>query len=302
MKILICDPCESEVTDFLKKNKIEIIYNPQISSQELITEVSKYEGLLVRSRTKVTSEIIKKGKSLRFIGRIGAGVDNIDIEECRRQKILVVNAPFSNSQSVAELTVGLIISLLRKINIADNSMKTGAWIKNEIKGCELSGKTVGIIGYGNIGKKVAEILKVFDCKLLIYSKSNKNTSLANLFSKSDIVTVHTKLTVETRGLIDKKLLGLMKKESYFLNISRGEIVKEDDLYDVLFHEKIAGVALDVYLQEPLPEDSRWRKLNNVILTPHIAGSTIEAMKRAGLTVAADIVRISKGETPKFKVI
>lgn len=302
MKILICDPADNDAIDYLKKNGIEVIYNPNISADELVSEVSRFDGLLVRSRTKVTNEVIKKGVSLKLIGRVGAGIDNIDIEGCKKKKIIVVNAPFANSQSVVELTIGIIISLFRKINFADKSMKEGKWVKNEIKGIELTGKTVGIVGYGSIGQKVAKLLECFGCKILFYSRTNRNSSLNDIFEKSDIVTIHMALNSESKGMVGINLLSKMKKEAYLINISRGEIIIEDDLYKILSEHKIAGCALDVYWQEPLPEDSRWRKLENVILTPHIGGLTTDAMKRAGLTVSEDIVRISKDEKPKYQVI
>jgi len=302
MKILVCDPVKREAISYLSKNGISVAFHSDISEAELMGKVVKFEGLMVRSRTKVTKEVIEKGKQLKVVGRIGSGCDNIDIETCRQKKIIVVNAPDANSQSVAELTVALIISLLRKLDFAFTSMKKDKWLKNEIWGEELASKTVGIIGYGYVGKRLAKLLSCFGCKLQIFSRSYQNCSIDELFSGSDIITIHAALTKKTEGMIGKELLTKMKKHAYLVNISRGSIIDEDALYNVLSNGKIAGAALDVFWQEPLPPDSKWRKLQNVLVTPHIGAATHDALKKASQTVAEDIIRISRGEKPKYQVI
>lgn len=302
MRVLICDPISERALEFLSKNNIDISYKPQISVKELISEIYDFDAIMVRSRTKVTIEVIRKGKKLKTIARIGSGFDNIDINECRKHNIVILNAPEANSQSVAELTITLIISLLRKVELGFVSMKKGLWLKNEIWGHELFGKTVGVFGYGFVGQKVAELLKAFSCKLLIYSLNYKNCDLTELFSNSDIVTIHLTLNNSTKGIIDINLLSKMKKNAYLVNISRGEIINEEDLYDLLKNEKIAGAALDVFWNEPLPKDSKWRKLPNVVLTPHLGAATVDALDRAGMIVAEDIVRIKNSENPKYKVL
>lgn len=301
IRILICDPASQNAINYLISNKIPVDYLPNISPTELLEVVSRYEGLVVRSRTKITKEVIEEGKNLKIVGRIGSGCDNIDIKTCRQRKITVINAPDANSQSVAELTITLIISLLRKLDFVTLSMKEGKWLKNEIRGEELSGKTVGIIGYGYVGKRVAEILSCFGCKLQIYSRSYQNCSINELFSGSDIITIHAALTKETEGMIGKELLTKMKKQAYLVNISRGSIIDEDALYNVLSKGKIAGAALDVFWQEPLEEGSKWRKLKNVILTPHIGAATIEALEKASMSVAEDFVRFFKGIKPLYNI-
>lgn len=301
MNVLISDKINEQSLTLLKDNGVNYDYLPEITPDQLKTSIINYSALVVRSRTKVTREIIEAGKNLKVIGRVGSGMDNIDMESARKRKIIVVNAPAANSQAVAELTIGLMLSLLRKLDKAYSSMREGLWLKKELTGQELNGKTVGIVGYGNIGQKVQRIVEAFGAKVLYFSRSKKNCTLEELFQKSDIITIHLVLTSETKGLINNKLLSLMKPSGYIINAARGEIVDEEALFDLLDNKKIAGAALDVYSSEPLPADSKWRKLTNCLLTPHLGASTREALKRASLTVAADIVKVIKGKIPENEV-
>lgn len=301
MKVLISDKINEFVfTSFQLKN-IDYDYLPEITPQDLLLKIKDYQALIVRSRTKVTKEIISAGQNLKIIGRVGSGVDNIDTEAAKSRKIIVVNAPDANSQAVAELTIGLILSLLRHIPKAVTSMKNGLWLKKELGGSELSGKTVGIVGYGHVGKKIESIMRAFGAHPLIYSRSFQTSTLDHLFEVSDFVTLHLTLSPKTKGLVDGKLLGMMKPTAYLINASRGEIIDEEALYDILDNDKIAGCALDVFWQEPLPVDSRWRKLDNVILTPHIGASTKEALKKGTETVIQDIITVLKGGKAKNQV-
>ena len=170
-------------------------------------------------------------------------------------------------------------------------MKQGLWLKKELGGTELSGKTVGLLGYGHIGKNVARLAKGFGCKVYFYSRTKKNTSLTNLFKKSDIVSLHLPLTDKTKNLVDKKLLFLMKPTAFLINTGRGKTVVEKDLYDALAGKKISGAAIDVYWEEPLPPNSPWSGLDNVILTPHLGASTREALSRASATVLQKVIKI-----------
>lgn len=301
MRILISDKISDSSLSLLKDNNIDFDYLPEITPDDLLTSVSKYQALVVRSRTKVTKEVIEAGKNLRVIGRVGSGVDNIDTETAGGN-IIVVNAPDANSSAVAELTVGLMLSLLRMIPQAVSSMDKGLWLKKELSGRELNGKTVGILGYGHVGSRVEKIVSAFWAKVIIHSRSYQTVDYKELFKLSDIVTIHLALNKDTRGCVTKYILELMKPTAILINTSRGEIVDEEALYKHLSEKKIAGVALDVYWQEPLPADSRWRKLDNVILTPHIAASTKEALQRASITVIEDVVRALKGEKPKNQVV
>jgi len=302
MKILISDKINETSLIKLKENGIGYDYLPEITPQELIVSIQVYNGLIVRSRTKVTKEVIRKGNNLKVIGRVGSGVDNIDIMEAKKKNILVVNSPGANSQAVSELTVALILSFLRKLDKAYPSMKNGLWLKKELTGSELCGKTVGIIGYGNIGKKVEKILKAFGAEVLIYSRSYKTKELQEIFQISDIITIHLPLNKDTKGFISDEKLAGMKKTAFLVNTSRGEIIDENALLEMVSEGKIAGCALDVYSKEPLPIESPWRKLENVILTPHIGASTREALRKGSTTVIEDIVSILKGKQPKNLIL
>lgn len=297
MKVLISDKINESALTLLKDKNIDYDYLPEITPDVLKATIVNYTALIVRSRTKVTKDIIEAGK-IKVIGRVGSGVDNIDMVTARKRKIIVVNAPLANCASVAELTIGLILSLLRKLDKAYSSMREGLWLKKELTGQELNGKTVGIVGYGNIGQRVQKIVEAFGAKVLYFSRKNKNCALEELFNQADMITIHLALTPETKGLINVKLLNLMKSTAYLINTARGEIVDEEDLYEVLLNKKISGAALDVYSQEPLSSDSKWRKLDNCILTPHIGASTKEALKKASLTVLTDIGKVLIGKSPE----
>lgn len=301
MKILISDPIDEKARHYLEDKGLKFNYRPDISSDDLASLIYQYDALLVRSRTKVSRQLIEKGKNLKVVGRIGSGFDNIDLNVCKEKQITVVNAPDANSVAVAEFTVCLMITILRELPRAIASMKEGLWIKNDIWGHELNDQTVGIIGFGYVGSKVDRLVSAFGAKTLIWSRSQQTATLSEIFEKSDIVTIHLALNEQTRGLIDMKLLSLMKSTSVFMNLARGELVNEDDLYEVVSKKKIRGAILDVYWQEPMPSDCRWRSLENVILTPHIGAATREALSKASMTVAEDVVRVLKGEKPKYQV-
>lgn len=289
--ILIADKVDKNVIDQIKNPKFTFNYQPEITPQDLIMTIPNYEGLIVRSRTKVTQEVIYRGHNLKVIGRVGSGLDNIDVLEAKKRKIAVINSPESNSEAVTELTIGLILSLLRKLPLAYSSMNSGLWIKKELKGEEIEGKKVGVVGFGHIGKRVAKILTAFGAKVDYYSRTEKTNSLKYIFKHSDIISVHLPLNNTTKNLVNNDLLSLMKPTSFFINTSRCGVVEEKPLFKLLQEKKIAGAALDVFWQEPLPPTSPWRKLSNVILTPHIAASTGEALKKGTKTVIDEIIKI-----------
>lgn len=301
MDILICDPASEKVRQYLKNQGISFTYAPAIPASELLKIVNGYRAVMVRSRTKITAEVISRGGNLKVIARIGSGYDNIDIDSARKKKITVVNAPDANSLAVAEMTIGLMLVLLRGIYRAVRSMAEGKWLKDELWGTELSAKKVGVLGYGHVGRKVVDLLKAFGAEVAVYSWNYQTTTLEELFRQSDIITLHLSLNDKTKSMVGEELLGLMKKEAYFINMSRGQIVDEEALFKLLSEKKIAGAALDVFWQEPLPPDSKWRSLPNLIATPHIGAATDEALEKASLTVAYDIVRVLKGQKPDNQV-
>jgi D-3-phosphoglycerate dehydrogenase len=308
-KALICDPIDKEGIELLRRSGFEVALKPEISYEDLKSLVSDYQVLIVRSRTKVTKEIIDAGRNLKIIARAGSGVDNIDVEYAEKKGIKVVCASESVTTSVAELTVGLMISLARHIPKADRAMKEGKWIRDKIEGWELQGKTVGIIGFGRIGQRVAKIAKALGMKIIVCELNSppenllkdldaKLLPLKDLLKSSDIITLHVPLTQQTYHLIGEKEIQEMKKGAYIVNTSRGPIIDEKALFEALKTGKLGGAAVDVYEKEP-PEDYSFIKLPNVICTPHIGAQTLEAQRNASLAVATKIVEILKKSPEKI---
>lgn len=298
-KVLICDIMDSEGISLLKQFGFIVINKPSISYEELKNYVADCDVLVVRSRMKVTKEIINASKNLKMIVKVGSGVDNIDVEYAGKKSIKVVSTPEAVTNAVAELTIGLLLSLARQIPKADYAMKEGRWIKDELKGWELNGKTLGIIGCGRIGRKVAQIAKSLGMKILVYDIDStceefikkiegKLVSFEELLRKSDVITIHVPLTPQTYHMISEKEIQQMKNGVYIINTSRGAVINEKALFNALQSGKIAGAALDVYEVEP-PKDYSLIKLANVICTPHIGAQTMKAQKLASKMVAEKII-------------
>lgn len=289
MKLLIADAIHDEAISKLSAAGFDVKNSPEISPDELLSTIGDYEGLVVRSRTKVTKAMIGAGKKLKIIARVGTGTDTIDVEAAKEKGIEVINAPGANAQAVAELTLGLMLSLIRKIPFADKTTKEGLWQKCELKGTELNGKTVGIIGYGAIGKKVGTLVEAFGANILTHDRDNDGANLQKLLTDSDIITLHSVLNDETKKMINTDKISIMKKSAFLINCARAEIINEDDLYVALSTNMIKGAALDVFWEEPVKSDSRWVKLDNVILTPHIGGQTTEASSEAATMIADKLI-------------
>jgi len=304
MKVLVADPIAEEAIDFMRKNGLKVDIKTDILYEELLNIISEYDALIVRSRTKVTKEVIDRAERLKIIGRAGVGVDNIDVDYATERGIVVVNAPGGNSVSAAEHTIGLILAIARKIPQADRSVKEGKWERKKFVGIELRGKTLGIIGLGRIGYEVAKRMRCFEMNILAYdpyvseerakSVGAKLVSLEELLRNSDIITIHVPKTKETENMISYKEFEIMKDGVYIINAARGGIVNERALYDAIVKGKVAGAALDVYEKEPPDKDNPLLKLDNVVTTPHIGASTKEAQMMVGMTVAEDIVNFFKG--------
>jgi D-3-phosphoglycerate dehydrogenase len=303
IRVLVCDPIHEDGVTILKQAGFEVDVKPNISAQELKEIVSNYDVLVVRSRTKVTREIIQSGKHLKAIGRAGAGLDNVDAEAAKKEGITVLNTPEAPAQAVAELTIGLMLSLARNIPLANQTMKEGKWIKKELEGWQLKDKTLGVIGLGNIGEKVAKIAKALGMRVLITKRTPpppeilkeleaKFVSLKELLQRSDIVTIHVPLTPQTRHMIDAKEIQAMKDGAFLINTSRGAIVDEKALLDALKSGKLGGAALDVYEVEP-PTDFSLVRLPNVVATPHIGAQTIEAQRTAAVMIAEKLIEALK---------
>ena len=306
-KILIADPIEEICVNRLKKfAEVKFLED----KSKLLEEIKDVDAIIVRSATKITKEVISRAERLKVIARAGVGVDNIDLNEATKRGIVVINAPDASSVSVAEHTIGLMLALARNLIYANNSLKNKKWEKKKLKGIELRGKTLGIIGLGRIGSQVAKRAKAFEMRVIAYdpyvTKEYANklgvelVDFETLLKESDFITIHVPLTEKTKNMITKKEIEKMKDGVFIINCARGGIINENDLYEALKNGKVAGAALDVFEKEP-PFDSPLLKLDNVIVTPHIGGNTKEAQKLACLMICEDIERILNGEPPKNPV-
>ena len=268
-----------------EKNKISVDVKTGLSEEEIIKIIPEYDGMVVRSATKVTKNIILAAKNLKVIGRAGAGVDNIDVPVAKENNMIVVNTPGGNANATAEHAFALIMSVIRKIPFANETTHKGQWEKKNIKGTELSKKTLGIVGFGNVGVRLSNLVKGFDMEILVNSKSLesrkkdyphvKNVSFEELISKSDIISFHCKSASDGKPLINKEHYKKMKPTAYIINAARGNIVDEKELNDALNENLIAGAAIDVFSKEPAKENILFSN-PKAILTPHIAASTTEA--------------------------
>lgn len=296
MKVLVSDKLAPEGLKILEKAKsIQTDVKTGLKPEELKKIIADYDGLIVRSGTKVTKDIIQAGKKLKIIGRAGVGLDNVDVEAASRLGIVVMNAPGGNTISTAEHTISMILALSRNIPQAHQSLKEGRWDRKKFMGTELYGKTLGVVGLGRIGTEVAKRAMSFGMKVLAYdpylslekAKTLKieSADLKGVLKRADYITVHTPLTDETKHLISDKQISLMKDGVKIVNCARGGIIDEQALIKGLKSGRIAGCALDVYENEP-PQGSPLLSMDNVVVTPHLGASTEEAQ----VNVAIDIAR------------
>lgn len=296
--ILVVEKISPEAVALLKK-KHTVEEFLEWGPQDLPKKLRGFDVLVVRSKAQVTKDVIDAGDKLRIIARAGAGTDNIDSKHAQSRGIKVINTPGANLLSVAELTIGLALSLLRHISEADRTTKQGLWEKKRLGGMEVSGKTWGIIGFGRIGHLVSGLLSGFKCQVLAYdpyiskevaaSAGARLVALEELLKNSDIVSIHVPLLDSTRGLIGAKQLAMMKKSAIIINISRGGIIDEKALYDALKDKRIQGAALDVFEKEP-PEGSQLLNLDNAVFTPHLGAQTAEAQERVGGELAEKLLK------------
>ena len=297
MKILISDKMSNKVEDVLKSKQINFDIKTGMSPEELKEVIDQYDGILIRSATKLTSDILADCKNLKVIGRAGVGVDNVDLDQATKNKILVMNTPLGNLEATAELSVGLMFSLMRNIHLANDSTHQGKWEKPKFIGTELKGKTLGIVGYGNIGQRVAEICSTIGMNIITNSKSAsdedlsrfkaKKVSTEQLIKEADIVSIHTKLNDETKYMFNKETLSSMKPTSVIINCARGGLINEADLKDALNNEVIAGAAIDVYENEPATDNVMFGA-KNLLLTPHLGASSKEAQSNVAIDVANQV--------------
>jgi D-3-phosphoglycerate dehydrogenase len=281
-----------------------------ISADDLLKVIPDYDAMIVRGRTKVTASVMDAASKLKVIGRAGVGVDNIDLEAAKKHKITVVNAPLSTSLAVAELTFALLLALAREIPRADESMKKGQWLKKELEGVELNGKTLGIIGLGRIGVEVGKRASAFGMNVIAYDplisendikqRGAEPVSIQDLFAWSDFISLHLPLNVQTRDFIGPLAFSQMKDGVRIVCAARGGIIDESALLDALNHGKVAGAALDVFGQEP-PGLTGTVSHPRVIATPHIGAQTAEAQSRASEDIANEVLSALRGESLRWKV-
>ena len=297
-KVLISDAMDKIAEQILVSNNIDVDVKTDFTIQELMMNIHLYDGLIVRSATKVTKEIIEKAKNLKIIGRAGAGVDNIDLISAKEKNIIVMNTPGGNTNATAEHTLALLLSLVRKIPKADATTHKGEWAKKKLKGNEIKGKKIGIIGFGNVGKRFSEICNALGLKILIVSKSFNDvkyqypdylhSDLNTVLKEADILSFHCKPNADGSSIINKKELSSMKSTAVIINTARGNLVSEIDLYEAIRDKKISGAAIDVFETEPAVNNNLFGQ-ENVILTPHIAASTSEAQVIVAEMVANQFV-------------
>lgn len=307
-KILIAEDVTGSGIDRLKqKYQVESDWDLWKKIPQLKDALRDADALLVRNQTKVNADLLAPARLLKIIGRAGAGYDNIDVEAASQVGVVVCYSPEENAVSVAEHVFGLLLALARKIPGADRSVKNGGWERKKYHGFELMGKTLGILGLGKIGFRVALRAKAFGMRLLAHDAYLSSTSLHvtesgatlvamdQLLAESDFLSVHLPLTLETRGLLNRQSFSKMKPTAFIINTSRGEVLVEKDLALALQQGQLAGAALDVREKEPPAADSPLNGLDNVILTPHTAGLTYEAQEKVVEAIAEDVDRVLSGQ-------
>ncbi len=302
--VLVCDQVASTLNEILQKNGLKVSYEPEITPDGIKEKIGNYEIVIVRSRTKITKEMIDKANKCKIIARVGVGLDNVDVDAAKSKGIRVINAVEGAMNAVAELVLGLMLSLAREIPRADRELRNGNWLKKELMGSELSGKYLGIIGLGNIGKKLARHAKALNMNIIGYDvipipedfsrevgliKSDLDT----LLSSADYISFHVPFTPQTHHLVNAQRIAKMKKTAYVINTSRGEIIDEEALYNALKEGRLGGAALDVFEKEPAI-GNKLATLPNVICTPHIGAQTREAQALAANVIAEKIIMILRG--------
>jgi D-3-phosphoglycerate dehydrogenase len=310
LKILVPEKLADSGIELLRK-EFEVDVRLDLTPEQLLQEIGQYDGLIIRSATKVTAEVIEKADNLKAIGRAGIGVDNIDIEAATKRGIIVANAPESNTVAAAEHTLGLMLAAARHIPAADTSLRGGEWKRSSFKGVEVSGKTLGLVGLGHVGAIVARGAHGMGMRVLAYDpyvsedrmramNVDRAETTNEVFENADFVSLHVPRTPQTMGMVNEETLGKMKSTAYLINVARGGIVDETAIYNALKEKVIAGAALDVFMEEPNTESPIFT-LPNVVVTPHLGASTAEAQDRAGITAAEQVATALKGLVPMHAI-
>jgi len=308
-KILITDGLDETGQSILRASA-QVDDRNNISADDLLKAIPEYDALIVRGRTKVTAAVLEAGSRLKAIGRAGVGVDNIDLDAARKHNVTVVNAPMSTTLAVAELTFGLLLALAREIPRADAGMKEGKWLKKELEGVELNGKTLGVIGFGRIGMEVGKRASAFGMSVIAYdplisedeikNRGAEPVSIQDLYAWSDFISLHLPLNVQTRDLMGAQAFSEMKEGVRLVCAARGGIIDEAALLGALNSGKVAGAALDVFSAEP-PGRTEVVTHPRVIGTPHVGAQTLEAQARASEDIAHEVLAILQGKPLRWKV-
>ena len=302
--VLICDQVNPTLNEILEKNGLQITYEPEITPEQIEEKIGNFEVVIVRSRTKITKNMIAKAEKCKIIARVGVGLDNIDQIAAKEKNIRVINAVEGAMNAVGELVIGLMLSLAREIPRADREVRNGNWIKKELMGTELRGKYLGIVGLGNIGKRLGRLAKALNMNIIGYDvvpideEFSKEVGLmkadlGTLLASSDYVSLHVPLLDSTKHLINAEKMDTMKNTSRIINTSRGGVIDEDALYEYLKDGKLGGAALDVFEVEPATSN-KLTSLPNFISTPHMGAQTKEAQSLAANVIAEKIIQILRG--------
>jgi len=302
--VLICDEVDPILNKILEDNGLKVSYEPEINSQQILEKISNFNIVIVRSRTTITKEMIEKADNCKIIARVGVGLDNVDQDAAKIKNIRVINAVEGAMNAVAELVLGLMLSLARQTTRGDRAIRNGQWLKKELKGTELRGKYLGIVGLGNIGKRLGRLARGLNMNIIGYDvvpideEFSKEVGLmkadlATLLQSSDYVSIHVPLLDSTYHLLDAQKMSTMKKTAKIINTSRGGVVDEEALYEAIKNGSLGGAALDVFEKEPAI-GNKLAELDNVILTPHIGAQTKEAQSLAANVIGEKIIQILRG--------
>ena len=302
--VLICDHVNPTLKGILEKNGLKVTYEPEITPEQIAEKIGNFQVVVVRGRTKLSRELIEKADKCKIIARVGVGLDNIDEEAAKEKNIRVINAVEGATTAVAELVIGLMLSMAREIPRADREIRNGNWIKKELMGSELKGKYLGIIGLGNIGKRLGRLTRALNMNIIGYDvipiddEFSKEVGLmkadlGTLLSSADYVSLHVPLLDSTHHMINAEKLKLMKNTARIINTSRGGVIDEEALYNSLKEGNIAGAALDVFEVEPAT-GNRLTTLPNFIATPHMGAQTKEAQLLAANIIAEKIIQVLRG--------
>ena len=302
--VLICDEVDPVLNKILQDNGLKVSYEPKITPEQIKEKISNFNIVIVRSRTTLTKEMIEKADNCKIIARVGVGLDNVDQVAAKEKNIRVINAAEGAMNAVAELVLGFMLSLARQTARGDRAIRNGQWLKNELKGTELRGKYLGIIGLGNIGKRLGRLARALNMNIIGYDVvpideefakevGLMKADLDTLLQSSDYISIHVPLLDSTYHLINAQKISTMKKTAKIINTSRGGVVDEDALYEALKNGDLGGVALDVFEKEPAI-GNKLAELDNVILTPHIGAQTKEAQSLAANIIGEKIIQILRG--------